>query len=315
MFVKHINHNVEKENNLSSHLQLVTIATIILGCIVFLLKYYGYMQTKSIALFSDAMESIINIVVSIITLLAIRISILPADENHQFGHNKAEYFSTIIEGILIIIASLAILKKIWMNFETHHTDIEFNSGLIYNLAAGIIQGIIGIITYSQSKRYNSIAIRADAIHLLSDFVVTLGIIIGLIIAHYSHFTSIDPILAILISINIGWHGYKIMQESISGLMDRGADIATYKQIQEIISINALGAIEAHDLKTRVSGYLLFIEFHLIVESNMTVQTSHDICNKIEDSIKKAFPNSRITIHVEPQEEAKLKNNCPRIPVL
>lgn len=301
-----------REDNLNPILQKFLFVTIFISFLVFALKYFAYTQSNSVAIYSDAMESIINIIVSIIAIIAIRISLKPADKKHPFGHNKAEYFSSAIEGILIILAAFAILHKIYTDIEHKDKVFIINNSLFYNIIAGTIQGLWGIVILRKAKIYNSIALKAEALHLISDFVTSVGIALGLIVAYYNHYYILDYIIAVFLAINIGWHGYKILLKSVSGLMDSSVDKETYNKIKEIIAKNGIDALEAHDLKTRVAGYITFIEFHLVVESDMTVKKAHNICDIIEDALKETFSNIRVTIHVEPQEEAKHE---PLLPIV
>lgn len=305
-----INNNVEE--NLNPRLQNFLVITIIISCFVFALKYIAYKQSNSVAIYSDAMESIINIIVSIIALIAVRISLKPADKTHPFGHNKAEYFSSAIEGILIIITAFVILHKIYIDVESKNHSFSFDVGIIYNVFAGIIQGIWGGIIYYAAKKYNSIALKADALHLIADCSTSVGIAVGLMLAYYTHYYILDYIIASFLALNIGWQGYNMLSKSVGGLMDSSVDKETYNKIKTIIAQNGLGALEAHDLKTRVAGYITFIEFHLVVESDMSVKEAHNICDIIENALKKAFKNVRVTIHIEPQEEAKHK---PMLPIV
>lgn len=303
------------EKNLDPILKTFLRLTVAISFIVFALKYIAYLKSNSMAIYSDAMESIINIVVSIIALIAIHISLIPADKNHPFGHNKAEYFSATIEGILIIITSFAILNKIYIDITSKHEPFILNQSLFYVIAAAAIQAGWGSVILHKAKKHNSIALRADSLHLLSDSGMASGIAIGLIISYYTKLYFIDYAIAILISLNIGWHGYNMVRKAVGGLMDRGVDIATYKNIKEIIANSGLGALEAHDVKTRVAGYVIFIEFHLVVDENMSVKEAHNICNNIERALKEAYGNARINIHIEPPEEAKHNINRKIIPIV
>ena len=301
------------EKNLNPILKTFLNLTIIISCLVFALKYIAYLKSNSMAIYSDAMESIINIVVSIVALIAIRISLKPADTNHPFGHNKAEYFSAAIEGTLIIMTAFGILSKIYIDFTTKQETFVLNQSLLFGAAAAAIQAAWGCVILLTAKKYNSIALHADSLHLLSDAATAGGIVIGLILSTKLYF--IDYLIAALIALNIGWHGYNMVRKSVGGLMDKAVDKATYKKIKEIIATNGLGALEAHDVKTRVAGYVTFIEFHLVVDADMSVKDAHTICNNIELALKHTYENARITIHIEPPEEAKYHINRKIIPIV
>lgn len=301
------------EKNLNPRITTFLIISIIISALVFALKYFAYLKSHSIAIYSDAMESIINIIVSIIALIAVRISIMPADRNHPFGHNKAEYFSAAIEAILIMLTAIAILSKIYIEATHNHTKFIINESLYYGIIAASIQAIWGSVILLKAKEYNAISLRADALHLLSDAATAWGIVIGLIIGYYTQYYLIDYAIAVFIALNISWHGWHILKKAIGGLMDRGVDKATYEEIKNIIADNGSGALEAHDIKTRLAGYVTFIEFHLVVEAEMSVITAHNICNKIERALQQKFENTRITIHIEPPEESKIHKD--RLPII
>lgn len=293
-----------KEANLSPHLGLVSLASILVSSLIFILKYYAYYKTQSIAFYSDAIESIVNIIISAIAWLAILISMRPADTNHPFGHNKAEYFSAAFEGSLIFIAALIIIKKAILGLSLQHESIKFNNGFIISSLAAILQGLWGGLLWQQAKKYNAIALKADALHMLSDVGTTIAVIVGVMVSYISSYYFLDPIIAIAIAANILWQGYKIIKNSVQGLMDHCVDDTTYQRIKEIISNNSAGAIEAHELKTRTAGSIIFIEFHLVVAAAMRVNTAHNICDTIEMALKKDFPTARVLIHIEPEEEAQ-----------
>lgn len=294
----------EIESNLSPHLKLLSSVSIAVSTLIFVLKYYAYYKTQSIAFYSDAVESIVNIIISTIAWMAIRISMLPADTNHPFGHNKAEYFSAVCEGGFIFIAALVIIKKALFSLQINHSALELNSGFIISFLAAVVQGLWGYTILKQARKYHSIALKADALHMLSDVVTTLAVITGVIASYLSGYYFLDSLIALVIAINILWQGYKIFKTSVHGLMDHSVDKATYQHIKTIIANTTIGAIEVHALKTRLAGCVIFIEFHLVVASDMRVSKAHLICDTVELAIKKEFPTARITIHVEPEEEAQ-----------
>ncbi|EJF89222.1 cation diffusion facilitator family transporter [Bartonella tamiae] len=296
-----------------SWVKRLAILTIPVSIIVFALKYLAYHVTGSVALYSDALESIVNVIAAFAAWWAINISMKPADQDHPFGHHKAEYFSAVIEGALIIVAALLILNESWSALSTAHLPEKPGLGLGINLFASIVNGLWALLLIHQSKLYRSPALKADGVHLMTDVFTSFGVFIGLIAALITGWAILDPILAIIVAVNILWQGWKVINSSVQGLMDVGVEIEETMRIRDIISSHADGAIEAHDLRTRVAGRATFIEFHLVVPAVMSVGEAHEICDRIEDAIKEEIDSARIVIHVEPEKEAKLPLGTKAVP--
>ncbi|WP_336279461.1 cation diffusion facilitator family transporter [Bartonella sp. CB175] len=297
------------------NIKRLILYSIFVSCIVFALKYWVYYITGSVALYSDALESIINILASLATLWAIKVSMKPEDQNHPFGHYKAEYFSAILEGVLIIVAAVLILREAWMALSTVVISQKPGIWLVIHLAASIINYAWGWILIQQGKIHRSPALKADGVHFITDFFTSLGILIGLLAAFFGGWAILDPILAIIVAVNILFQGGKVIRNAVQGLMDVGVELSETIRIRDLISANAHGALEVHDLRTRVAGRIIFIEFHLVVPAVMQVGEAHQICNKIEDVLEKEFDNVHISIHIEPEDEAKLPLGTTAIPFI
>ncbi|ENN91251.1 cation diffusion facilitator family transporter [Bartonella bovis] len=294
-------------------IQKLTLWSILVACIVFTLKYWAYQITGSVALYSDALESIVNIIAALAAWWAVKISLKPADQNHPFGHHKAEYFSAILEGILIIVAAIMILRKALFSFSTVELPQQPGIWIGINLSVCIINYLWGLLLIRQGKIHHSPALKADGAHVMMDVFTSFGILIGLVTAFVSGWAVLDPILAIIVAIHIFVQGWKVIHNSVQGLMDVGVELNETMQISDLILANACGAIEIHDLRTRVAGRVIFIEFHLVVPTMMQVGEAHQICNKIEEALKVEFENARITIHIEPENEAKFLPGTMTIP--
>ena len=297
-----------------SRLKQLAIWSIPVAIVVFALKYFAYYITGSVALYSDALESIVNVIAAIAAYVAILISMKPADNDHPFGHTKAEYFSAILEGAMIFVAAIMILRESWPLLTSSHLPEQPGYGLAINLAASAINAIWALILIKQGKISHSPALKADGMHLMTDVFTSFGVLAGLIAAILTGWAILDPVLAIIVALNILWQGWKVINNSVQGLMDVGVELEETMRIRDTISSHAAGAIEAHDLRTRVAGQVTFIEFHLVVPSKMTVGDAHDICNRIEDALKKEVENARIVIHIEPEEEAKLPKGTTAVPI-
>jgi len=287
--------------------------TIPVALAVFCLKYLAFDLTGSVALYSDALESIVNVVAALATFFAVRIAMKPADQNHPFGHHKAEYFAAVIEGALIIVAALLIVWEAWPKLIIVH-PIEINPyALVFSLAATFLNALWAFTLLRWGRLYRSPALRADGVHLLSDVVTSLGVVVGVIAAILSGFAILDPLLALFVAGYILWQGSKVIKGSVQGLMDAGVDDNERLRIRDIIATHAEGAIEAHDLRTRLSGRLIFVEFHLVVPAAMSVGDAHDICERIEAALARELPHGRVVIHIEPEEEAKLPPGTTALP--
>ncbi|MBX9588255.1 MAG: cation diffusion facilitator family transporter [Hyphomonadaceae bacterium] len=285
-------------------LKLAALASIAVAAVVMGLKYLAYWWTGSVALYSDALESIVNLVTAAVALYTIHIASQPADRRHQFGHHKAEYFSAVIEGALIVVAALLILHEAYEVFLRPRALTDLAAGLGVNAVATVINAGWCTFLIRWGRRQRSPALVADGWHLLTDVFTSVGVLVGLALANLTGWQLLDPLLAALVALNILWAGWRLVRESVSGLMDEAVTSEVARRIRAVIAANAEGAIEAHDVKTRTAGRVTFIEFHLVVPGNMTVATSHQICNRLEAALTDAVHGAEVLIHVEPEDEAK-----------
>lgn len=277
------------------------------------LKYLAYALTGSVALYSDALESIVNVIAALGAWWAISVSYKPADENHPFGHHKAEYISAVVEGVLITIAALLIAKEAWSALENPRQLDEPWLGLAINTGAAAINAFWAMLLIRTGRSARSPALEADGRHIMTDVFTSVGVLVGLVGAVITGWAILDPLLAILVAINILWQGWGVINKSVQGLMDIGVEPAEEMRIRDVISANAGGALEVHDLKTRIAGRVTFIEFHLVVVADMSVGDAHIICDRIEDALKAQIESARVVIHVEPEDEAKLPLGTSSVP--
>ena len=282
----------------------LAIGSILLGLVVLALKLLAWDMTGSIALLSDALESIVNVATAIAALVAIRVAALPADANHPYGHHKAELFSAILEGVMIILAALLILREAWHGFQIAQPLQAPLQGLLVNGAASVLNGIWCWVLIRQGRLHRSPALVADGRHLLLDVISSIGLTFGVLVAIKTGWSWLDPAMAALVAVNILWGGGRVMQQSMSGLLDESLGNATMAQVRTIIATEAEGAVEAHDLRSRAAGSATFIEFHLVVPGAITVSEAHAMCDRIEAALKKLIEGCVVTIHVEPEEKAK-----------
>jgi cation diffusion facilitator family transporter len=268
------------------------------------LKLVAAAQTGSAALYSDALESVVNLATAAMALYAVRVAQQPADRRHQFGHHKAEYFSAVVEGVLIAVAALLILQEAWDAFVRPRTLGALTSGMALNALATAVNGVWCAFLIVWGGRQRSPALVAGGWHLLTDVATSLGVLLGLGVAALSGWRVLDPVLAAAVALNIVWVGWRLVRSSVGGLMDEAVPAETARRIRQAIAANAGGAIEAHDVRTRAAGRASFIEFHLVVPGDMTVAASHTICDRLEAALHEAVPGAEVVIHVEPEMEAK-----------
>ncbi len=266
------------------------------------LKLLAWWVTGSVALLSDGLESTVNVVAAFIAYFVIRYAQRPADDDHQFGHHKAEYMSAVVEGALIIVAALLIVQEAWGALFDPSLPEAPVLGLAINAAAGVINAVWATVLVRAGAKYRSPALSADGQHIMSDVVTSVGVLVGLVLALGTGYAILDPLLAMIVAVNILYQGYKVISSSLGGLMDRAVTPAEEEAIRAAISAHSSGSLGVHDLRTRRAGAAAFIDFHLVVPAAMTVVQAHEICDRLEDAIKAAIPGASLAIHVEPEGE-------------
>ncbi len=282
----------------------IAAASIAVAFLVMGMKFVAWYVTGSVALFSDALESIVNVIAAGIAWYAIRLSHKPADEDHPFGHHKAEYFSAVTEGVLIVLAALLIFREAWFALGTPKVLVAPALGLAINAASAAVNAVWAFILISRGRDARSPALIAEGMHINTDVVTSIGVLAGLLLSLVTGWVWLDPVMAMVVALNILWQGWRVISGSVQGLMDTALETGAQEKIRSVISANATGAIEFHDLKTREAGSVRFAEFHLVVPAGMTVSEAHDICDRIENALKAAMEGISVLIHVEPENKIK-----------
>ena len=282
----------------------IAAASLLVGLLVLGLKFLAWRITGSIALYSDALESIVNVVTAIVALVAVQLAQKPADAALPYGYHKAEYFSAVIVGVMIIVAAILIVREAVLGFLAPTLPEAPMLGLAISGVATVINVIWAYVLIRHGRVVRSPALQADGKHLLTDVVSTVGVLVGLALVYLSGWAVLDSILAGLVALNILWSGWAVIRDSVGGLMDVAVPKDIQHTIREVIAINAEGAIEAHDIRTRQAGKMTFIDFHLVVPGSMSVAAAHTICDTIEAKLREAVRDVQITIHVEPEDKAK-----------
>ena len=282
----------------------IAAGSIVLGLVVLALKLAAWWITDSVALFSDAAESVVNVAAAVIAFVALRFAARPADADHPYGHDKAEFFAAVIEGVLIVVTALVILEHVWQVWRTPLPIQAPWIGIALNAGAGLLNLGWGLLLVRRGRALRSPALAADGRHLLADVVTSAGVLAGLALAVATGLTWLDPLLAALTAGYILLSGGLVIRESVGGLMDAAPAETIVARIRLLVGEHAQGAIEAHDLRMRHAGRLTFLEFHLVVPGAMTVSDAHAICDRIEAALKAEMEGLMITIHVEPEGKAK-----------
>lgn len=292
------------DNAESSSAARLALYSLGLGAGVLVLKAVAAWLTGSIALYADALETVVNVVTAIIALVAVRLAARPADAALPYGYGKAEYFSAVIIGVFIAVAALVIFWQAWLGFVSPRAITPDPTGIGVSIVATLINAAWATVLVRAGARLRSPSLRADGRHLFTDVASTAAVIAGVLLAILTGYHRLDSILAAFVGVAILWSGWQVVRESVVGLMDVAVDPARLAQIRDVIAANAEGAIEAHDVRTRQAGRFTFIEFHLVVAGAMSVEAAHEICDRIEARLRETVGDAQITIHVEPENKAK-----------
>jgi cation diffusion facilitator family transporter len=282
----------------------ISAASLVVALIVLGRKGRGGRQSRSIGLDNDPRENIVIGVTALVALAAVVLAAKPADAALPYGYHKAEYFSAVILGVMIIIAALLIFREAWLGYLEPALPQAPVEGLTISMVATAINAVWAFVLIRHGRRAMSPALEADGKHLFTDVLSTLGVVAGLVLVYLTGWAIFDAVLAGLVALNILWSGWTVIRDSVGGLMDVAVPTETQRVIREVISSNAEGAIEAHDIRTRQAGRMTFIDFHLVVPGTMSVSNAHTICDGIEAKLREAVEPAQITIHVEPEEKAK-----------
>jgi cation diffusion facilitator family transporter len=266
------------------------------------LKTLAFLLTGSVGLLSDAAESVVNLIGAIVALVMLTIAARPADASHAHGHSKAEYFSSGIEGVLIVIAAIFIAAAAINRLLNPQPLEEVGIGLIVAVAASTINFFVSRVLLRAGKRYKSITLEADAKHLMTDVWTSVGVIGGVAAVAITGWLPLDPIIALLVAANILWTAYGLLRRSAQGLMDASLPTAEQAIVVKVLDSYKTQGVDYHALRTRQAASRGFISFHLLVPGSWTVQRGHAMLDQIENEICQALPGASVTAHLEPLED-------------
>jgi cation diffusion facilitator family transporter len=267
------------------------------------LKGFAAWLTGSLGLLSDALESLVNLGAALIALYTLRVATREPDEKHPFGYSKAEYFSAAVEGALILLAALAIVVTALPRLANPQPILRFDVGIFISLVAAALNLGTALVLLRAGKRHDSIALEADAHHLLTDVWTSIGVVAGVGATVLSGWLALDPLIAIAVAVNIVWTGAKVLRRSVLGLMDRALPEPDLERIRGILEPYRARGLDYHALRTRRAGRLRLVEMHLLVPGEMSVREGHGIADEIEENIRAALPGSAVLTHLEPIEDA------------
>lgn len=267
-----------------------------------LLKGWAWWMTGSVGLLSDALESFVNLAGAMMALAMLTVAALPEDDNHAHGHGKAEYFSSAFEGLLILIAAVGIAYAAIDRFLNPQPLEAVGIGLLISLVASVINLATSRTLMNVGKKYKSITLEADAHHLMTDVWTSVGVMLGVGLVWLTGWLWLDPVIALLVALNIVWTGWQLLQRSAGGLMDVSISDEELQTIENILSGYREQGLAFHALRTRQAGTRAFISFHLLVPGAWTVQRGHDWSERIEADIRQAIPYAHLTTHLEPKED-------------
>ncbi|MEI2723448.1 MAG: cation diffusion facilitator family transporter [Verrucomicrobiota bacterium] len=266
--------------------------------ITIVLKSVAYFITGSVGLLSDAVESVVNLVGGIMALAMLTVAARPADEDHAYGHGKAEYFSSGVEGSLILVAAISIAVAAVMRLVTPKPLHELGMGLAVSVAASVVNLVVALMILRAGRQHNSITLEANARHLLTDVWTSVGVLGGVGAVALTGWQRLDPVVALLVAANIVWTGVGIVRRSIGGLMDKALGAVDVATVRKVLDGYVAGGVQFHALRTRQAGARKFVSIHVLVPGEWTVQRGHELLERIESDIRHALPDAVAFTHLE-----------------
>lgn len=269
------------------------------------LKSYAAWLTGSVGLLSDAAESLVNLVAAVLALIVLKISIKPADDDHQFGHTKAEYFSAVSEGVMIFVAAAVIIISAVDRIINPVMPEQLSVGLAISVGASVVNGVVAWILHRKGREENSKTLIADAKHLATDVVTSVAVLVGVALVAIFKSPVLDAVVALGAGLNIMWTGYRLIHESVAGLMDVAPSTDSLKRIRRVLDAHRQpGVIDFHAIRVREAGSRRFAHLHVLVPGAWSVKQGHDFTERVIDELIAVDPELRISAHLEPIEDPK-----------
>jgi cation diffusion facilitator family transporter len=293
-----------------THLVKFALLSIAAALITIFLKAAAYYLTGSVGLLSDAFESIVNLIGAIMTLAMIKVASLPPDKEHPYGHSKAEYFSSSVEGLLILLASVGIAYAAVSRLIDPKPLEKVGIGLVVSTAASLVNLGVSMILLRAGKRHNSIALEADARHLMTDVWTSAGVIAGVALVGFTGLNILDPIVALIVAANIVWTAISLLKRSVEGLMDISLPKEDQQKIESIMQIYRNRGIGFHALRTRQAAAMRFVTVHMLVPGDWTVHDAHHIAEDFERNVSIILGEASVTAHIEPADDEISMDDVP-----
>src|SRR5262245_19182435 len=284
------------------NLRFPIVLSILAAVLTIGLKSAAYYITGSVGLLSDAAESGVNLLAAVTALLSLWYAARPVDPSHTYGHEKIEFFSSGLEGTLILVAAAGIawyaVRRLFVPEALHSLDL----GTLIALVASLVNFGVAQVLLRVGRKYGSIVLEADGRHLMTDVWTSVGVVAGLALVWLTNLQFLDPLIALAMAANIVWTGFDLVRRSFNGLMDHALPVEEQDRVRAAIEAHLEPGMDYHALRTRQAGSRRFADFHLLVPGLYTVRRAHDVANRIEAAVRAALPNLEATVHIEPIEE-------------
>ena len=280
-------------------LSAFAVLSIVTAIVVIGLKLIAWRITGSVGLLSDALESTVNLVAAIGAFVALRVAAKPPDRSHNFGHTKAEYLSAVFEGVMIVVAAVVIVATA-VDRLLHPEELdEVGMGLAISVGATVVNAVVGWVLIRAGRRHRSLTLEADGKHLMTDVWTTAGVVVGVFLVAATGWLPLDPLIAIAVAANILVVGGRLVWRSGAGLMDSALPDDLRAAIDAVLARHRADRIDFHDVRTREAGHERFVQLHMLVPGDWSVQRAHDLAETIEDELRATVDDLTVTLHVEP----------------
>lgn len=292
------------------------LLSLFFAVLILVIKFAAYFRTHSTAVLSDAVESIVNVVAASLALVMMRQATAPADREHPYGHGKLEYFSAAFEGSLIFFAALVIFVESYKVLIAGSQVRDLDLGMIMMVIAGVLNLGIGSYVLRIGQRYHSDALRASGKHILSDVITTIGALVGLLLVKFTNLVWIDPVVAMIVAVQLCYSGFKVMRENFGALMDEQEPETLKLLAQAIVQTREAGVIDIHHLRVMRNGRFHHVDAHVVFPEFWDVKLAHEKAREFEQAIVQAYPfDGEIAFHIDPCERKFCKNcDCPNCPI-
>jgi cation diffusion facilitator family transporter len=300
-------------------LQSLVLLSIAAALVTLALKAVAYFLTSSVGVLSDAVESVVNLAAAVTAYFSLRYAAKPVDDSHTYGHEKIEFFSSGLEGVLILLAALTIAWYSVQRLIGGNKPEALGAGMSLLLLSSVINGVVAQILLHFGRKQQSIVLEADGRHLMTDVWTSAGVLAGLSLVWVTEWAGnpiyqLDPIIALVVAVIIVWTAYDLMRRSFNGLMDHALPEVELAKVREAIQSHLGQGMTYHALRTRQAGSHRFVDFHLLVPGRYTVQHAHSLTEIIENAVRATLPNMEVSVHIEPIEEPASWQDSALLPV-